>query len=224
MKFSLKYLISALAAAMALAVLAVPAYATPLQDLEASVKEQDAVAQVQLDRISAERKALNERYAEEDKACFQKFAVTPCRNELRAQRRTKIDALRKEEVVLNDAKRQRRAELQAAQLHQRELEAAERRADTERKAAEKAERQPNAPLSPQGTPRAEPTPRQPPKANPPHVRQPPAPVDRSAQSAEERARYEQKQKEAAEHKAEIERRNAERDPSKQPKPLPAPPQ
>ncbi|MFZ4285433.1 hypothetical protein [Variovorax sp. HJSM1_2] len=222
MNLSLKRLISPLVTAATL-LLTVPAHATPLQDLEASVAAEDATTQVALDRINNERRTLNARYAEEDKACFQKFAVTPCREALRADRRIKLDALRKEEVALNDAKRQRRAQLQAEQLRQRELEAAERRADTERKAADKAARQPNAPLSPQGSPRGEQAPRQPPKPTPPHTRQAPAVVDRSAQEAEERARYEQKQKDAAAHKAEIERKNAERDPNKQAKPLPASP-
>lgn len=225
LKLRSKQLISAClwAGVFTLVCMCKPVFATPLQDLEASVAAEDATTQVQLDRINAERKVLNARYAEDDKACFQKFAVTPCRNELRAERRLKLDALRKEEVELNDAKRHRRSQLQREQVRQRELDAAERRADTARDAAEKAARQPNEPLGSQGKPRAEPTPRQPPKPTPPHVRQPPAPVDHAAQSAEERARYEQKQKDAAEHKAEIERRNAERDPSKAPKPLPAPP-
>jgi colicin import membrane protein len=233
MKLHLKNLFASMAGTLANAMVATTvllsvsapfAYATPLQDLEASVEAEDATAQVELDRINAERRVLNARYAEEDKACFQKFAVTPCRDKLRAERRAKLDALRTQEVALNDAKRQRRSQLQREQVRQRELEAAERRADAARAAAEKAQTQPqqNAPLSSPGTPRGESAPRQPPKPRPPNVRTPPAPVDRSAQSAEERARYEQKQKEAAEHKAEIERRNAERDPAKQPKPLPVP--
>ncbi len=227
MKLHLKNLLSSMASATALTALlfVTPVHATPLQDLEVSVKAEDATAQVELDRINAERRALNAHYAEEDKACFQKFAVTPCRDQLRSEKRIKLDALRKEEVVLNDAKRQRHSQLQREQVRQRELDAAERRADAARAAAEKAQNQPtqNAPLGSKGAPRDEPTLRQPPKPRPPSVRTPPAPVDHTAQSAEERARYEQKQKEAAEHKAEIARRNAERDPAKQPKPLPAPP-
>lgn len=227
MKLHLNRFISkTLVAATVWGALAMPAHATPLQELEASVKAEDTAAQVELDRINAERKTLNARFNEEDKACFQKFAVTPCRDGVRAERRVKLDALRKEEVVLNDAKRQRKSTLQREQVRLREVEAAERRADTARAAADKAQGQPtqNAPLGSRGAPRAEPAPRQPPTPRPPSVRNPPAPVDHTAQSAEERARYAQKQKEAADHKAEIERRNAERDPSKTPKPLPAPPQ
>lgn len=225
MKLPLKNLLSTMTAtAFAALLLAGPVHATPLQDLEASVKAEDATAQVQIDRINAERRALNARFTEEDKACFQKFAVTPCRDKLRAERRTKLDALRKEEVVFNDAKRQRHAQLQREEVRQRELEAAERRADTARAAAEKAQGQTtqNPPLGSRGAPREEPAPRQPPAPHKPNVRTPPAPIDHSAQAAEESARFAQKQKEAADHKAEIARRNAERDPAKQPKPLPAP--
>ena len=74
-------------------------------------------------RIQAERQQIEQRFEDEEAGCFQKFAVTDCRDASRARRRVEMADLRRQEISLNDAERKRKG---AEQLQRMEQSAAAR--------------------------------------------------------------------------------------------------
>lgn len=60
-------------------------------------------------RIQAERAREEARYQAEEAACNARFAVTDCIRQVRVHRREALDKLRRQELVLNDAERKRKA-------------------------------------------------------------------------------------------------------------------
>lgn len=75
------------------------------------------------ERISSARSVAEVEFAAQEKACYQRFAVNDCLHAARAKRRAALADLRREEIALDDADRQRRA---AERLHTLEERAAER--------------------------------------------------------------------------------------------------
>jgi hypothetical protein len=59
--------------------------------------------------LVAERQGLVDRFAAEERACRERFAVTACVDELRVRRRAALEPLRERELALDDAERQQRA-------------------------------------------------------------------------------------------------------------------
>ena len=59
------------------------------------------------------------RYDQERAACYQKFAVQDCLNDARRQRRAQVEELNRQEAVINDAERQRRGAAQLERLEQK---------------------------------------------------------------------------------------------------------
>lgn len=183
----------------------------------------DSVA-AERERIRGERAAAEAGFAEAQKACYSRFAVHDCIDAARRARNATLAGLRAQELSLNEAERKRKAaerlrELEERQSPQRQEEAAERRARSvaeqqqraseladkkesrDRKAAEAAAREPRTPRAPREAPRPHPT-RQPhaPKAHGPDA----------DEAARNRAAYEERQREAAERRARLEKRLAER--------------
>lgn len=177
-------------------------------------------------RIAAERQALNERFAQEERECQRRFAITPCLDDVRSRRRAALALLRARELQLDDAERQQRA--------------ADRRAAIEAKQRLQAARPP-APLAPAPEVRVRP-PTAPAPAPAPevHARPLPAPAPaasaatvprRTAVDAQARAARAAERAKAAQHRSEaaaadrarIERRLAEREAAgKAVTPLPMP--
>ncbi len=60
-------------------------------------------------RIATQRAQQEERFAQAEVACYRRFAVFDCLRDARQVRRTALDALRRQEVVLNDDERKRGA-------------------------------------------------------------------------------------------------------------------
>ena len=60
-------------------------------------------------RISAERSKLEAAFAVEDTACYQRFLVNSCLDDVRARRRDALADLRRQEIVLNDNVRKAKA-------------------------------------------------------------------------------------------------------------------
>jgi len=73
----------------------------------------------QRSRIQSERVREEAAFSQAQVACYQRFAVTDCLNALRKHRRSALDALRREEVKLNDLERQRKAKEQLEQIRQK---------------------------------------------------------------------------------------------------------
>lgn len=69
-------------------------------------------------RIEAERQQIEKRFADEEAGCFQKFAVTDCRDASRARRRVEMADLRRQEISLNDAERKRKGAVQLQRMEQ----------------------------------------------------------------------------------------------------------
>ena len=77
-------------------------------------------------RIQAERDAGEARFIEQEAACYAKFAVTDCLQEVRSQRRHLNDDLRRQTVVLNDMERRKKALLK---MDQTELKSSSKTTD-----------------------------------------------------------------------------------------------
>ena len=69
----------------------------------------DAQSQAEQMRINKERAVLETQYAAQETECYKRFAVNSCLGELRARKRLSMDALRRQEIVLNDVQRKTRA-------------------------------------------------------------------------------------------------------------------
>ena len=60
-------------------------------------------------RIRQEREQALARFQAQDAQCYQRFAVSDCLADVRAERRLLLAELRRQEISLNDAQRKRRA-------------------------------------------------------------------------------------------------------------------
>ena len=67
-------------------------------------------------RIQVERARAETRYVDEQVVCYARFAVNDCLRDSRARRRQALDQLRRQDIALNDAERQRRALEQRQQI------------------------------------------------------------------------------------------------------------
>ena len=61
------------------------------------------------ERISAERSRLEAAFTREDTACYKRFLVNNCLDEVKVRRRDALADLRRQEIVLNDEARRARA-------------------------------------------------------------------------------------------------------------------
>jgi hypothetical protein len=162
------------------------------------------------ERIGRERAEAQTTFEAAKRACQARFAVTACVDEALAERRATLQRLKAQESVIDSEQRKRRA--------------AERQQAIERKLAEREARLPEPAASmPRPTRALE---RRPSAASAPgsRVRPPAVPSpEREAEEARARESYEARQREIARHRAEAERRNAERAAhGKKPAPLPVP--
>lgn len=182
-------------------------------------------------RIASERAAITTRFAAEERACHQRFAVNDCLNRNLAWQREALGALRRQEILINDSERQRRAAERLDSLEEKSRAQATDQA--ERPVAEP--RAPNAAPRPGGgkLPQAgAPAPRVPDEAairqhqermehkQQRHAEAEAQRADKAAQADDEARRHAARVREAEERKASVLRRNAA-EPSKA-KPLPDP--
>lgn len=72
-------------------------------------------------RIAAERLALGRSFDAGRAACYEKFLVNRCLDDVREQRRAGLSGLRRQEISLNDLERKTRAAAQLQQLDQKAL-------------------------------------------------------------------------------------------------------
>jgi len=168
-------------------------------------------------RLADERKAISARYDADRAACYKKFAVEGCLQESRQRRRVATDDIKRQEAAINDFERKRRgaaaldklddkgssarAKEADAQREQslksqqdREQRAAEHSADRSRAAAEAAKNQRDF----ENKQRA-------------HAEEQAKAAQRRADAPAARRDYEDKLQKAEQHRADNEKRNAERD-------------
>lgn len=70
-------------------------------------------------RLAQERKAAEATFQTEQAACYKKFAVESCLEEGRRRRRVATDAIKRQEASLNDIERKRRAAAALDQLDEK---------------------------------------------------------------------------------------------------------
>lgn len=158
-------------------------------------------------RISRERAEAQARFEQRQRECAQRFAVTPCVEEARAEHRQALLQLRRQEGVLDEAQRKQRAAARLAAIEEK------RRTEQERAVPPRAERQP-APLQLK-------PPRPPAAARPASA--PASEAGAAAREQRSRARFEARQRDAQAHREEAVQRRAQRESKgKAASPLPDP--
>ena len=154
-----------------------------------------AHAEPERERIGAERAAVNARFAEQERACQEKFAVTACVEAARKEQRQTLTRLHRAEIVLDEAGR-------------RETAARRRQALQERAAAQGAHA--SEPVAEARQPVA----RNAPAPNPPAALVPHRPASSAAEqrAVEQRseAAFEARARAANAHRDTVARRNAQR--------------
>ncbi|MBC7603763.1 MAG: hypothetical protein H7255_14035 [Ramlibacter sp.] len=75
----------------------------------ASMAAGEADVSAERARIGAARAKVEGEFKEAEKACYKKFAVTDCIDEARVKRRDALSDVRRQELIINDAERKRRA-------------------------------------------------------------------------------------------------------------------
>ena len=146
-------------------------------------------------RLDAARQQLEAQYNEALKQCYQQFDVTSCRLKARDRRIEANQALRKEELNFNAIERKIQFEEAKRRLEERNSEASRKDADAQRARAVASARE---------------------RADANKQKQ----IDHALQGTK-RGEYDQKQREAAQHRADVEKKLRER--TKEPAaPLPVP--
>jgi len=148
------------------------------------------------ERIAAERNAATARFAEQERACSQRFVVTSCVDAARKEQRLTLDRLHRAELVLDESERREAAakRRQALQEH-----AAAQSARASEPVAEA--RRTNTRVAPPPKPRAiEPAPQRPASAA----------DERRAVEQRSEAGFAARTRAAQAHRETVERRNAQR--------------
>jgi colicin import membrane protein len=159
-------------------------------------------------RIETDRAREQARYDKEEADCYQRFAVNDCLREVKVRRRATFEALRRQEIILNDADRKKQA---AEQLRQIEEKAAERAQDDAQKAQQAPRQAKEKPANGKRT-----------GGVTPQVRASSSPALTPEQRAQEKKAYEEKLLKAQERKAQRDKALAEKT-APPAKPLPTPP-
>ena len=173
-------------------------------------------------RIAGEKAEVEKAYAAREAECRRRFIVTSCLDAARRDRREAVERLRQQEVVLDEAQRKLRAAQRIEEIRSKvSADEAKRREAEARVQAREAQRQEQAArveaaASAASAPSAAAAASAPVRARTPPTKRP-VDAGKAAQA------YEQRQQQAQEHRAAVERRNAERAGKNKPsRPLPAP--
>jgi colicin import membrane protein len=94
---------------------AMPAWADEAASAAASASSAPS-APTEREQLRRERAAVEARYKDAEIACSKRFVVSSCVNEVQAQRREALGALRQREIALDEAKRRAEAEQSAQRL------------------------------------------------------------------------------------------------------------
>ncbi|MBP6776561.1 MAG: hypothetical protein KA151_04815 [Piscinibacter sp.] len=171
--------------------------------------------EAQLERIRTERAAADAAYERKVQECAQRFIVTSCVDDARAERHAQHLRLDREQQVIDEARRQRRAAVRQQAIDSKSAGDAARQRE-----AAASERSQARPAASQPVAKAAPAPA---SAAARDAKPAPSAAERAEQEARARRTYELKQLQAEAHRREVEERNAERARKTNPgKPLPAP--
>lgn len=182
-----------------------------------STDSERAIA-VERERLKVLEAQEESRYSKEFSACYQRFAVTDCLNEVRGRRRLTMEDLRRQTISLNDMERKQQGADQVRRTEEKssvqtQQEEAQRRSQAILEYKERAERieQKNADRLNADIEKSKLKPRVRNTLPGPHT---------DATKVSEKETFDQKQKQAAQSKARRDKALAEREGSKaQPLPL-----
>ena len=87
-------------------------------------------------RIDKQREGLEAQYGSQEADCYKRFAVNDCLREVRAGKRVSTEALRRQEIMLNDAQRKTRDLERVKQAQEKTSPAALKQAEDSREAAQ----------------------------------------------------------------------------------------
>ncbi|MEO8154173.1 MAG: hypothetical protein ABI605_13970 [Rhizobacter sp.] len=156
----------------------------------------------QRSELKRQREAIEAKHAEREEACRKQFVVTACLEEARTDKQEALQAVRTQELMLDDAQRRERAQAQAQRVAEKAKAAEEREKPVLRKEP-KTLRVPSPKVAKAPSPKAS------------------AP-DRGQAEKQKREEFEARKREIQAHREAVEKRNAERAARKPPKPLPVP--
>jgi uncharacterized membrane-anchored protein YhcB (DUF1043 family) len=160
-------------------------------------------------RISRERAEAQARFEQRQRECAQRFAVTPCVEEARAEHRQAMIQLRRQEGVLDEAQRKQRAAARLAAIEEKRRAEAERSVSPHSAAGPAASVQVKPPRAPASAARAASVPASSPST--------------AVREQRKRAQFEARQRDAQAHREASQRRRAERETAgKATAPLPDP--
>lgn len=86
-------------------------------------------------RIHKARQQVEAKYKEDQADCYQRFAVNSCLRDARRSRRVVVDDLRRQEIILNDAKRVAETQAQKQRVEQRQTKRQQQEVERERSRA-----------------------------------------------------------------------------------------
>jgi colicin import membrane protein len=172
------------------------------------------------EQIDAERAAAQARYEQAIAECERRFVVTSCVDQAKAERRATLDRLSREQMVLDDAQRKRRAEERREQIAAKKARQAQQAQQAQEAATREAASSPTLPRKPRpSTAPASGT--KPARRIEPRSSE--AAAAAAAEAAERAADSQQRRERAQAHAEAVRRRNAERAAERVPAaPLPVP--
>lgn len=193
---------------------------------------EDQAADAERAAISAERSRSEAAYLQEQKACYQKFAVNDCLRDAGGRHRKLAADLRHREIALNDAQRKRQAAEQARSRQEkaeaeRQKQAGQQSGDQQTKAAQDLQKRQERAASgsndrAKGAAGESKNVQDAKAREQRHLDETASQARKAASAATQRAEYDEKIKAAAERKADLERRRKE-NPKPPANPLPMPP-
>jgi colicin import membrane protein len=164
----------------------------------------------QSDRIAADRAAANARFADQERDCKSRFIVTSCMDAALNERRTTLNRLHKEQMILDEQRRHDAAAARREEIRSKAEAQDARASDVEPPAPRERTRSPPQPRS--VMPFASDVPK---AARAPRLR--PSGVDAAASTPDQREiekrneeKFDANAQAAKAHREEVERRNAER--------------
>ena len=175
------------------------------------------------DSLAQRRSATDAQYTGERAACYQRFAVTGCLQQAQRRHSERLHDIRRDEIVLNNLERKRNAAAEMRKLEQRSSAETQEQNERDRRqrAQELADKQrdrderlrvKNAPT---------PTNKQPNAKSTPTPRSQKSPRAQAHDAVQARQDFEQKQQDAAQHRADV---DANRKARTKPLAAPLPPQ
>jgi hypothetical protein len=138
-------------------------------------------------RLAEERKALDARHAQEQAACYKKFAVQGCLDDSRRRHRADTENIKRQEAAINDIERKRRGAAALDRLEEKKTTPRPQDTAEERERALKAQEERERRAADHAGDRAR----------------------MASEAAEKQRQFEQKQREYAERQAKAARRRGE---------------